>query len=380
LELILDGSDSMDEHWIPSPTTGICRMTAVLYEIRTRIDPEKQELVCGFLSHQEFDRISPQINAEELEQLLQRIRSANKLSHRGSFFRPVYESSLARYQDRLKRVFVISDSIPPDLYDLMDLNVSSMTRFGLLRNDSFTAADNEPELVLYPDGKKLDKTELDRYFKQQSGSIGDIRLNCGDALPIEWEPEEGVLSSAEDDFELHFPKVNDFKFAVRVRFADQCPHEIRVNTTINKRRSADTFEFLEYPRLYTPAPLDLTLSGTLTDEEFELWQTFETPAWVCPQCGSGENHLLHMPEARAEEIPIFPSLQRLSGGYLLLCRNLPDWRFFQNGSRHFETSFVVLDGRLHWSKHKGRVDEVNYENYFYCVRDAPLTFYICKIT
>ena len=62
-------------------------MTSVLYQILKCIDPKRQELVCGFLSHKDFEEIED-ATAESLEALLQGVRRRQNLAYRGSFFRP----------------------------------------------------------------------------------------------------------------------------------------------------------------------------------------------------------------------------------------------------------------------------------------------------
>ncbi len=380
VEVVLDGSESMNEHWLPNEKTGICRMTAVLYEIKNHIDPKKQQLICGFLSHQRFDSVSAHANAQDLEAQIQDVRRANKLSHRGPFFRPVYEASLENYQDQLKRVFVISDVGSPDLRDVADLNLSSMMHFRLFKTTNTTAAQIDSPVVLYPDGKNLDKTELAKYFKQQSGSIRSVQLDFGNELPLEWEPTSGVLRRTGDQFELSFDNLNVLKYAVRVRLARQYPHEIKISTEVNDGSRTRTFSFDKSPTLTRLTPLNSILSGRLSEDEFEIWKKFETPEWVCPECSSTDSHLLDLPAARTEEVPIFKSLRSLKKGYLLMCRNSADWYFFNRGCQIFGTSFVLLDGRLHWSQARGQIDKVPSQPGFHYLRDKSRTFYICRIT
>jgi hypothetical protein len=378
VEVVIDGSEAMSDHWVADQKTGICRMTSVLFEIDSNIDPEKQGLVCGFLSHQRFYTISHGTSADKLEDFLQKIRQSEKLIHRGSFFRPVYESSLREYQDRLKRVYVISDITPPDLEDLKDLNLSSLTLLRLFA-DGHQDTD-EAKAVLFPGGEKIDKEALGRYFQRNRGAINWIKIDFGKELPVEWEPQNGVLKNDKDSFVLQFNNVNELKYGVRVRLANRRPREIKISGEISRDGVAVNFSFIEHPTLSDLMPLDLGLSGRLTDEEFEAWLKFDKLEWRCPECGETNLHLLHLPVASAEEKPIFASLRHLSSGYLLLCSDSSDWYFFRNGRQVAGTSFVIIDGKLHWSQARGRVEEVEYENEYYCLRNGSGNYYLCRIT
>jgi hypothetical protein len=273
---------------------------------------------------------------------------------------------------------VISDSTIHDLKDLKDLNLSSLTRLRLFPGPDYDSDDTDP--VLFPDGEKLDKDVLGRYFQRNQGAISSIEINFGKELPVEWDPQSGILNTIAEDFILQFKDVNELKYGVRVRLAYQHPHQINVKGEIIRENAKVKFSFAENPTVSTPMPLNLVISGMLPEEEFEYWRKFDTPEWRCPECGEANLHLLHLPMASAEEKPVFKSLSHLSGGYVLLCTGSRKWNFFQNGCRVDGTSFVLIDGKLHWSQARGRVEEVSCENEYYCLRTGSHNYYICRIT
>ncbi|MEW6209237.1 MAG: hypothetical protein AB1631_12775 [Acidobacteriota bacterium] len=372
VEIILDGSEQMSEHWITDQTTGVCRMTTALFEIDRRINPDAQDLVCGFLSHQEFYTVRHGMLASEIEALIQKIRREHRLEHRGPFFRPVYESSLRKYHDRLKRVYILSDHRAPDLDDLKEPNLSSLKHLRLLTEGE------EEAVALFEEGGKLSPSTLDRYFQRERGTISEIQIDLGDELPVEWEPAEGTLDMEEESFIFRF-KVDDLRSEVRIRLANQHPHSFKISGRILRDDGPASFSFVEHPTLSALAPLHSPDVIRLTDEEFEAWLRFETPGWRCPSCGSSESHLLDAPEGRFRERIVFESLRHLSDGYVLMRKGAAESIFFRTGCQVSGLSFVVISGSLYWSQTRGRVAEVPYENGFYCLRTGSDVFYLCRV-
>jgi hypothetical protein len=373
VEIILDGSHQMSEHWIADPSTGVCRMTSALFEIGKRIDPESQDLVCGFLSHQEFYPVRYGMLASEIEAFIQGIRREGKLEHRGPFFRPVYESSLRKYHDRLKRVYILSDDRAPDLDDLKEPNLSSLKHLRL-----FWEGEEDEAIALFDAEGKLSQSMLDRYFQRERGTISEIDIDLGDQLPVEWEPAEGSLDMEGEDFILRL-KVDDLRIEAKIRLANQHPHSFKIGGRILHEDGPAKFSFIEHPTLSALSPLRPPETVRLTDEEFDVWRRFETPEWRCPSCGSSESHLLDAPEGRFREKMVFERLRHLSGGYVLMRRGASEAIFFRTGCQISGFSFVVIAGRLHWSQTRGRVEEVAYENGFYCLRTGSDAFYLCRV-
>lgn len=376
VEVILDGSEQMSEHWIVAPSTGVCRMTSALFEIDRRIDPKTQDLVCGFLSHQKFYPVQHGKLASEIEAFIQQIRHQHRLEHRGPFFRPVYESSLREFHDRLKRVYILSDLDAPDLDDLKEPNLSSLKHLRLFM--AAESEDEDQEVALFDQNGSLSQTALDRYFQRERGTISEIQIDLGDELPVEWEPAQGALNMDGESFILRF-KVDDLRSEARIRLANQHPHWVRISGQIRHDNGPGSFSFVEHPTLSALPSFNPPDTIRLTDEESEMWRKFETSDWRCPSCGSSESHLLDTPEGRFRERIVFESLRHLSGGYLLLRKGSPECNFFRTGCQVSGFSFVVIADRLYWSQTRGRVYEVPYESGVYCLRAGPEAFYLRRV-
>lgn len=376
--VLLDGSEPMSAHWTPAADSEICKLTAVLHEINHCIDSDKQELVCGFLSHQKFYSIKHGEAARDLEKFLQEIRQKARLQHRGSFFRPVYELLLKEHQDKLKRMYVISDCAVPDLDDLKSPNLSSLMRLRLLNNKIASGIAPEPDAILFTAQGKLDKTALGLYFQSEHGTIREIKIDLGEELPIGWEPHTGGLTLEVSHFVLRF-EVNELKSEIKIQMAYERPPAIKINGQISRDEGPTAFAFAEHPTLTALKPLELARSGRLQPEEFEAWRKFDTSEWRCPACDSSESHLLDAPEGRFRERLVLASLRELSGGYLLMRAGSPDWVFFQTGYQTAGVAFAVIDGELHWSQARGHVEEVPYESGFYCLRTDAEVFYLGRV-
>jgi hypothetical protein len=383
LRIVLDGSEPMNEFWAKDQKTHICRMTTVLFEIVKRIDPTRQLVLCGFLGHSGFDRIVQNVSPDELEKFLQHGRTSKRLAHRGPFFRPVYEAADDR--NNLSRVFVISDSYIPDI----DFE-QKFSQFTLLRltpegkkinNEIGDAEGAKVDLeTLYPNGA-LDHDLLNRYFDRSHGTFKSISINLGDELPIEWTPEQGVVSQTADGYVYTLKEINELKIETRFRLAYQYPHHIGVNVQLSRSNSLTDFPFKLYPTSSMISPLDLSKYGELNDEEFVLWRTICLPDQACPQCGEHRVHLIHDDdsEMKIQPRPVFSSLAYLKNGYVLLRESCRSWQFFTTGCQLGVFFLMVLDGALYWSQAKGHVQEVPSENDLFFLHTDSGTIYISKL-
>ncbi len=349
VQVILDGSVAMDGHWATDSRSEICRLTTVLFEIARRLDPLRQELVCGFLSHSSFRKIRHGTTAKELEDLIQGIRDTHGLRFRGPFFRPVYEASLREFSHYQKRVFILSDSFLPDCSDNPDLKLSSLVVLSLSQN----TYQSRPSLFTATLALNLDLVRT--YFSKDQGTIRSLSLDVGSELPLEWEPAHGRLVRDHDGFVLEWPKLDCLRIRLRIRMAHQAPSVIICRVSVDHEEGPLTVSFRESPRVGKLKPFGAGKQGCLVDSELRLWRSICSPHEAC-ECGETAVHLLHPGEFELAPKPVFPSLASLGPGWLLLREDQPEWHHFQNGCGIDELGMITIQGELYWSEARGHLE------------------------
>jgi hypothetical protein len=377
IQVILDGSASMDYFWIANK--GISRLTSVLFEIAKRVDPQREELMLGFLSHDRFYELQVERPAVEIEAMIQGIREENNLRKRGAFFRFSYEGSLKSHGAQLKRVYVISNSKIPDEHDLSDINVSSFVRFYLTPRDWSGAED----LILFPNTEKdahLDKEVLAGCFHRQAGKITELSICFDNELPLHWLPYTGNLTREDDRYRLTWKNLDELSIKIAIGMAGERPHELQVAAKIRRKSEVD-YTFNEYPTVCGIQADFETRQGNLSDAEFDLWKTICSPGRECPICGNPEMHLSHMkPRTVFSFESVFQGISRLDlrDGFLLHQEGSRQWAFFRTGYGAGDVRLVLCDGRLHYSTAKGKLDALREENGFYSLSAAHARYHIMK--
>lgn len=378
IEIIIDGSQPMDEQWIPSSGTRISPIAAVLYEVASRFGEERQELVCGFLSHSEFYPIGHGESAVELENWLQGIRRQWRLRHRGPFFRQAYEGSVARYAGRLKRVFLLSDSTVPDVDDLSDMLVSSFTRLRLRKVEAQGSGAKDVCLT-GDDGQSLDSSVLGRFFQHGHGDLKGIVLNLGSELPFDWDPVDGELTWDGQSYAITWKEAKGLQAAMRVTFAGQCPRAIGISGTLGRDGADVAFSFKHHLLPNQVEPFRTAEQGALADADLKLWRSICDPSIACPECGKMGVHIMHENRMGITDTIALAGLRRLNGGVVLLKDGCPEWVFFRTGCMLDGISFAKLNGKLYWSQSRGHVQPVPVIGDVHTVLDRETSYYLCQV-
>ncbi len=378
--VIIDGSEQMDQHWAVGDNK-INRITNVLYEIAQKFDPLKRELKCGFLSYHVFISIKSGAQPLKIEEQIQEIRETNGLRKRGSFFRPVYEALLREYATRSKLLYLITDSSIYDLEDLGYINVSAFKRWRLFSDVEYNS--ESEDIILFPDGKALNRKVLARDFFIEQGLIRKIQINFGDELPIDWQPQTGNMIKSGDDFIISWDNIDGLKYDVRAKFANQHPQSLKITGNVKRGQKLVEFAFTEYPMISAVKSIMTNQEGQLNKDELEKWQTICHPQKKCPypECQETEVHLFHKPGGRIFERPIFSSLSHLEGdGYLLMMENSAEWIYFVTGYQLADgVSFVTMNGSLYWSQAKGHLERVPSRNNVYHLQFFEKKYYLKKM-
>jgi hypothetical protein len=374
IELVLDGSARMDDLWRPADGRQISRVTDVVFEVASRIDPERQELVAICLSSGSFHQIEAGITADTLERLLSSMRAPVRA--RGPFFRPVYETSIKSFRTRTKRIFLLTDSLVPDWDDLPDYRVSSRVVLRFL--PAIRASEIEAP-TLFSDGKSLDKKLLRRYFDSTSGAISRLEICLGAELPVAWEPPTGQLALHDRQFVLRWDAAHDLKCAIRLSMAHQAPSTIEYRGEVNHVDGPIAFRFAEPLAASRLDPLDGPEQGSLEPVEADRWAAMCPPG--APLAERTVQLLASVPNSLKPR-PVFTSLQRLRGGWLALRAGSPEWRFFTTGFRaeQHRIAFAVLNGALHYSTSPGHLEHVSASGDAYSVTDPTgVHWFLCRV-
>ncbi len=379
--LILDGSSQMDAAWHKNKDTGFCLMTNLVFKVSERLDFQRCDLVCGFLSSLSSSSLLP-INEgmlpEQLEAKLQKIRDEGNLRYRGAFLRPVCETIEATpYFNRTKRLYIITDSEVYDYDDTDDVSFSAREWFTLNSKKR-----TRGRIALCSGDSKLSDKVLDDHFAVSRDMFCRIVLNFGNLLPLAWEPEIGILERDSDGTRLNF-EINDklyFRAIIRLPGWSEM-EQIKTTGQIVHQGETKDFEIQDFVVSGKCKTLKLAQSRYLSDKEFEQWQVFETPEWRCPMCNSLHARLLEIPELSLKETPVFKTLQKLKGGYILLQKGLKEWQFFKTGYELEDEEIIILGikGIPNWTRPDGELREIPTHDAHYRLDVKEKVLYVLSV-
>ena len=396
IQVILDGSAAMDGHWAVEAQNGVSRMAIALYEIARRIDPNREDLVFGFLSYSHFELYDHQqyTSAKMLEPILQDRRRRFDLRKRGPFLRPVRERSVDLYAGRQRRLYILSDSNIPDMNDVSDARVESFELLRLVfrgREATMDGGANRPARPLsalhaiFSEESTTNQELLSRHFHKRAATLPEVEIDIGTDLPITWEPPEATVSRRNDRYVIKCQDEEALQWKVRIRFAHHYPYQVVVSVTVKHDAHSVNNSFTAIPTVTELPPLPSWCEGELTNEELELWKIICAPTESCPspRCPYRQHvHILHPSEHGITPELIFPSLKELGRGWLLLGHAQPRWLLFQTGCQMANLSIVIVDGRPHYSAAEGYLElvpEAPIGEGLYCLKHVCGTFYLSYI-
>jgi hypothetical protein len=343
MQVILDGSATMDPHWVKDPRLGSSRVAAAVFQIASRIDPARENLVVGFLGCGDFEEVGHGSEALQIESLLNRVRKEKKLRARGPFVRPLREASLEHYAGWRKRIFLLSDNDVPDWLDVEDGQVESCERFRLA-----AASEDREEPALFAADGTLNVELLDHRFRRLAVTIPSLCMSVGPELPLELEPE-GDLSRCDDSYVLRWSDPQALNWHIRLRLGGAAPHQVKVSGIIVRGGREHEFTFPALATRRSLDPIDQVTQGVLRDDESALWRAICDPETACPECGRPNVHLHHEQAIRLSRRPVF-QLPEDKGRWLLLGSGRPEWTIFKTGCRFDGISIAVVNGSLCWSE------------------------------
>lgn len=344
VQVIVDGSAAMDTHWARDPGLDSSRIAAAVFQIALRLDPQREDLVVGFLSCGHFEAVNSHDKTPAIEATLNRVRERERLRQRGSFVRPVREASRQTYAAQPKRIVLLSESDVPDWEDVEDFQVESCERFRL----KATGLSEEPA-VFTEDGRS-NKDLLDR-FRHPVVTIPEFRVSVGPELPLEVEPSDGVISRRDDGYCIKWPDdPTALHWQIRLRLSGPAPAQVKISGVL--ARDGERCE-ISFPALATQTrlePMGQVTRGLLGETEAACWQILCDPETACSECGRRNVHFFHDDYLRImRPQPVFP-LPVHEEGWLLLRSGDPEWVAFQTGCSFEGLSIAYVDKQLHWSE------------------------------
>ena len=396
IQVILDGSAAMDGHWTVEAENGVSRMAIALYEIARRIDPNREDLVFGFLSYAHFEPYDHQqyTSARILEPILQERRRRFDLRKRGSFLRPVREQSLEVYAGRQRRLYILSESNIPDMLDVKDALVESFELLRLVSREREASDNGERDRTgrsgsalhaIFSEESTTNQELLSRHFHKRAATLPEVDIDVGTDLPITWEPPDAIVSRRNVRYVIKCQNEEALQWKIRIRFANHYPYQVIASGTIKHDAHSVNYSLTAFPTVTALSPLPSWREGELTDEESELWKIICSPTESCPnpRCRYRQVvHILHPSEHGITPELIFPSLTKLERGWLLLSHSQPRWMFFQTGCQIANLSIAIVDGQPQWSTAEGHLEpvpEVPASEGLYCLAHECGTFYLSYI-
>lgn len=344
VQVIVDGSAAMDAHWGRDSSLGTSRMAAAVFQMASRIDPAREDLVVGFLSCESFEPVRPGSAAPHIEALLERVRQKRSLRHRGAFVRPLREASLATYGARRKRIYLLTESDVPDWDDVEDCLVESSERLRLLAGHDTGAAN-----ALFAADGTLNAEALDLRFHRLATAIPEICVSVGPELPVEIDPPEGAVMRCDGGYAISWSDPAALNWRIRLRLSGMAPHQVKVSGSLLRRGERHEFSFPALATRTCLEPIGQVVEGVLQKGESDLWRTICTPQQACPQCGRKDVHLLHEDPLRLLRQPLF-TLPASTSRWLLMRANDSGWTLFKTGCRMNGLSIAFVDGCLHYSE------------------------------
>jgi hypothetical protein len=400
IQVILDGSVAMDGYWAAVEAQNeVSRMAIALYEIARRIDPNREDLVFGFLGYSHFEQYDHQqyTTAKLLEPILKDRRTRFGLRKRGPFLRPVRELSRDLYGGRQKRIYILSESNIPDMYDLKDARVESFELLRLVSRErefvNGASLTGRNQILRQASGLQAIFSEesitnqelLSRYFHKRAATLPEVEIDIGTDLPITWEPAEATVSRQNGRYVIKCQNDEALQWKLRIRLANHYPYQVSVSGTIKHDAHSLNYSFTAFPDVTELPPLPLWVEGELTDPEMKLWQNICASTGSCPhpKCRHKETvHIAHPSEHGITPELIFPSLTKLGRGWLLLGHAQPRWLLFKTGCQIANLSIVIVDGRPHYSAAEGYLEPVPdapIGEGLYCLKQVWGTFYLSYI-
>ena len=396
IQVILDGSAAMDGHWTVEAENGVSRMAIALYEIARRIDPNREDLVFGFLSHAHFEPYDHQqyTSARMLEPILQERRRRFDLRKRGPFLRPVREHSLDLYAGRQRRLYILSESNIPDMHDVSDALVESFELLRLVSRPRDTSGNGERDRTarsgsalhaIFSEESTTNQELLSRYFHKRATTLPEVEIDVGADLPIAWEPSEATVSWRNGRYVIKCQNEEALQWKVRIHLANHYPHQVLVSGTVKHDAHSTNYSFTAIPTVTALSPLPSWREDELTDQELDLWKLICSPTESCPnpRCPYKQTvHILHPSEHGITPELIFSSLKGLGRGWLLLGHAQPRWLFFQTGCQITNLSIAIVDGQPHYSAAEGYLDPVPdapIGQGLYCLKHECGIFYMSYI-
>ena len=355
IQVILDGSANMDGYWEADPHTGISRIAAALFHFAAGFNPANEDLVVGVLGYPHFEPVNHGALSTDLEARLQQIRASFALRDRGPFMRPARQESHKQFFNRRKRVFILSESGESKIPDLWDFEDSRVESFQVLELNSSNGAS---EKALFSDGGQVNQDLLNGFFQNQVAKMPEIRMDFGNDLPIEWEPIDATVSRVDDRYLISWSNDEAPKWSVRVRLANQYPHQVKVSGILNRSGQLLDYSFAVFPTITSLPLLTFLQEGDLTEEETRKWRAICSADQPCPECGGTDVHVLHKGRFKVSKTIMFPSLEKLTRGWLALRENNSHWSFFLTGLQLGGISIALIDGRLQYSEAAGYLEPV----------------------
>jgi hypothetical protein len=375
VQVIVDGSAAMDPHWARDPGLNSSRVAAAVFQIASRLNPEREDLIVGFLSCGHFEAVNSYDKTPAIEATLNRVRERERLRQRGSFVRPMREASRQTYAAQPKRIVLLSESDVPDWEDVEDFQVESCERFRLK-----AAGLAEEPAVFTADGRS-NKDLLDR-FRHPVVTIPELRVSVGPELPLEIEPSDGAVSRCDDGYCIQWP--NDptaLHWQIRLRLSGPAPHQVRVSCALKQDGEKRALSFPTLATSMRLEPIGQVTHGVLGKTEAACWQILCDPGTACSECGKRNVHFFHDDYRRLlKPQPVFP-LPVHEGGWLLLRSSDPEWTAFQTGCRFDGLSIAVVNGSLQWSAGGLHLEPVlrGCEDRLYRLEHGDQTLYIIDL-
>jgi hypothetical protein len=214
------------------------------------------------------------------------------------------------------------------------------------------------QTALFLEGGKLNQDLLNIFFQNQVATMPQIELDIGTDLPIEWEPIGATVSRVEDRYLIKWRDDEASKWSVRVRLANQYPHQVKVSGILNRNGQPLNYSFAVFPTITSLPLLSFIQEGDLTEEETRKWRDVCSADQPCPECGRTDVHVLHKGRFTVSKTIMFPSLEKLTRGWLALSENSSHWYFFLTGLQLEGVSIALVDDRLQYSEAAGYLEPV----------------------
>lgn len=355
IQVILDGSASMDGYWEADPHTGISRIASALFYFAASFNPANEDLVVGVLGYPHFEPVNHGALSTDLQARLQQMRASFALRERGPFIRPARQQSHKQFFNRRKRVFILSESGELKIPDLNDFEDSRVESLQVLELDS---SNGTSEKALFSDGGQVNQDLLNTFFQNQMATMPQVEMDIGNELPIEWEPADATVSREDDRYLIKWSNDEASRWSVRVRLASQYPHQVKVSGVLNRNGKPVNYSFAVFPTI-TSLPLwSFIQEGDLTEEETQKWRVICSADQPCPECSRTDVHALHRGRYTVSQTTMFPSLEKLTRGWLALREDSSHWHFFLTGLQLEGVNIALVVDRLQYSLAAGYLEPV----------------------